>query len=84
MKSLPGLAPHMAAAGLNQNQLARLLGVSRSCVNQWLRGGTYPSVLMLPQIAEKLGCSIDDLYRLPTIPPEAEDDNQEFTTWEVG
>ena len=85
MKVLPGLVPRMKAAGINQSELARQLGISRTSVSLWTTNSCFPSAQLLPKIAKILGCSIDDLYTAPTIliPPGAEEDTKEFYGWRV-
>lgn len=85
MKVLPGLAPRIRIAGITQSELARRLGVGRATVSQWVCGGAYPSTVLLPALAEALGCSIDDLFSesVLLIPPGAEEASTEFYPWEV-
>lgn len=52
------------AAGKSQDHLAREIGVSRSSVAMWEVGATSPSTEKLPQLADSLGCSIDELFRV--------------------
>ena len=47
--------------GMTQKQLADRLGVTRQSVCWWINGVT-PHSSKLPQIAEALGCSVQDLY----------------------
>ena len=49
--------------GLTQKQFAELLGVTHQTVSKWESRRGYPDVFLLPQLAETLGCSIDELYR---------------------
>lgn len=51
------------AAGKTQDQLAREIGVSRSSVAMWEAGAISPATEKLPQLADTLGCSIDELFR---------------------
>lgn len=48
--------------GLTQNDLAVKLGVDRSTVAKWETGEAFPRADKLPQLAEILGCKIDDLF----------------------
>lgn len=50
------------AASLTQTQLADRLEVDLSTVCHWERGDTVPRTLMVPKLADALGCSIDALY----------------------
>ena len=81
---LTGLRPRRKAAGLTLEDVAAAVGCTLQAVACWERGATLPTADRLPAIAKALGCSIDDLYKFPTIPPEAEEDNTHFTPWEVG
>ena len=67
--------------GLSQAELARRIGVSKTSVSQWIRGGMSPQAELLPKIAQELDCSIDSLFQIPRITPEAEEDINEFTYW---
>lgn len=52
---------HRIAKGLDQPQLARLLGVVPSCVCDWERGHTSPKIARLVEVARALGVGVDDL-----------------------
>ena len=52
-------------AGLTQMLLAQAVGVSRSTVAMWESGKSAPTSEKIPILADKLGCSIDDLFRAP-------------------
>lgn len=84
MVIMQGLMPNLRRAGMSQAELARRIGVSKTSVSQWIRGGMSPQAELLPKIAKELDCSIDSLFRIPTIPPGEEEDNFEFTPWRVG
>lgn len=47
---------------ISQDELAKLLGVTRSTVAMWETGKSFPRADMLPQLAKILGCTIDDLF----------------------
>ncbi|MBE6752859.1 MAG: helix-turn-helix domain-containing protein [Ruminococcaceae bacterium] len=49
------------ALGLTQLQLAERLGVSDKAVSKWERGLGCPDVVLMPELAEVLGISIDTL-----------------------
>ena len=53
------------AAGLTQEQVARLAGTTRHYISNLEHGRTLPSVPMLARIAEALGRSIDRLVGMP-------------------
>lgn len=48
--------------GITQKQLAELLGVSCQSVSKWERDECYPDIVLLPQIAEAIGCPVDDFF----------------------
>lgn len=47
--------------GMTQMELADKLGISYQAVSNWERGQTAPDISKLSEIAEILGCSIDEL-----------------------
>lgn len=47
--------------GLSQKELATVLGVDQSAVALWERGISGPLSRRLPQIAQVLGCTVDEL-----------------------
>lgn len=49
--------------GLLQRELAELVGMSQSTVARWEAGDREPTLQTLPQLADVLGTSIDDLVR---------------------
>lgn len=49
------------AAGLSQNKLAQLTGVSRNAVSQWESGETQPSSRRLAKVAKALRVPIDEI-----------------------
>ncbi len=49
--------------GMTQKNLASKLGVTEQAVSKWERGGSYPDVAMLDQIANVLDCSLDYLFQ---------------------
>lgn len=62
---LAGLASRRKAAGRTQAEFAEKLGVSRSLLAAWETGIAWPSARRLPEIAQLLGCSIEELYSEP-------------------
>ena len=64
-KELLGLAPRRKLAGYKQESFAAELGIKRSRLAAWETGRAFPPAGLLPEIAARLACSIDDLYRLP-------------------
>lgn len=50
------------AQGMTQEQLASRLGISYQAVSKWENGASCPDIMMLPQLAEIFGISIDALF----------------------
>ena len=50
------------AKGLTQQQMADALGENRTTVTKWESTDAFPRADKLPQIADLLGCSIDQLF----------------------
>lgn len=48
--------------GLTQDALAAQLGVSAQAVSKWENGLSCPDILMLPEIADYFGVSVDTLF----------------------
>lgn len=59
---------------MTQEQLADSIGVTRGAVGMWEIGKCWPSAALLPQIADLLLCSIDELYTRPENYNEMEGD----------
>jgi len=59
---LNGIKTNRERLGINQRQLAELLGVYPSTICMWEAGDRKPSSDKLPELAKILGCSIDDLF----------------------
>ena len=55
-------------SGLTQEQFAEQLQVSRQAVSKWENGLSCPDILMLPEIAEYFGVSVDVTCAAPLIP----------------
>jgi len=47
---------------LTQDELGRLIGVSRQAVSKWEREECYPDITLLPALAELLGYDINDFF----------------------
>ena len=47
---------------INQNDLAKRVGVSQSMISNYMRGYSIPDALMLKKLARALECSTDDFY----------------------
>ena len=65
-KLLNNLEVARKSAGLTQQQLSQLAEVSRKSINAIENGVYVPSTVLALKIAETLGCSVEDLFRLPT------------------
>ena len=48
---------------LTQEELASKMNVERSTIAMWETGKAVPRTERLPQLAEVLGCSVDDLFK---------------------
>ena len=46
---------------MTQQELADRLGLTQNNVTRWERDGATPNVIMAKQIANILGCTIEDL-----------------------
>ncbi len=50
--------------GLNQDELAKILGVDHSAVTKWETGVNTPRLETVVEIAKTLRCSVDELLGL--------------------
>lgn len=50
--------------GLSQSQLGEKLGVTNKAVSRWENGGAYPSTELMLPLAETLGVTIEELYKV--------------------
>ena len=57
------IAEYRRRAGLTQAELAEKLNYSDKAVSKWERGESVPDVLVLLQLAQELGMSLDDLIQ---------------------
>lgn len=62
---LVGLAPRRRHAGFTQQSFADALGITRSMIGMYEIGEAWPRASILPAMADLLGCTIDDLYKVP-------------------
>lgn len=51
----------MLERGLSQAELARRMGVSRTCMHQWYWGLNEPSIEKLKRLRRVLGCTFEEL-----------------------
>ena len=56
------IARYRKAKGFTQEQLGQLLGVTNQSVSKWESGVSMPDVMLLPEIANALGITLDALY----------------------
>ena len=56
--------------GLTQDALAAQLGVSAQAVSKWENGLSCPDILMLPEIADYFGVSVDTLFGRESVSTE--------------
>lgn len=86
------LAQLRRQAGYTQESLAEAMGVSRQAVSKWESGQAMPEAATLVDLADLLGCSLDQLMRQelsePLVPAPAEgetdgeaQDRAAFTAW---
>lgn len=68
------------ARGMNQEELAEALGVSRQTIYKWESGITYPDIDMLGKIAEQLGVSASYLLGEGECPAALEENTEEKST----
>ena len=50
--------------GLTQQELARLVGLSRQSLNRIENGRTVPSTVVALQLSRAVGCRVEDLFEL--------------------
>lgn len=62
MPLINSLKEYRAGAGLNQQQLGKLAGVSRQTISLIERGDYSPSVKLAIKIARILGVSVEDIF----------------------
>ena len=56
------LKEHRARLGVNQQELARLAGVSRQTISQIERGDYSPSVTLALKLANICGVRVEDIF----------------------
>ena len=64
-KLLNNLEVARKSAGLTQQQLSERAEVSRKSINAIENGVYVPSTVLALKIAQTLGCSVEELFRLP-------------------
>ena len=58
---MTAIQKYRTAAGLTQEALAEILGVTQSAVAMWEGGDRKPNIFILKRIAVALKCTTDDL-----------------------
>ena len=56
--------------GYTQEQLAEMMGVSAQAVSKWENDVSCPDISILPQLAERLGVTTDELLGVKPIEPK--------------
>lgn len=46
---------------VTQEELAKFLGISKAAVSKWESGISYPSITILPKLAEFFNITVDEL-----------------------
>ena len=62
------IAKYRKAKGLTQEELGAKLGVTNQAVSKWESEVSMPDVMLLPEIANALGITLDDLYGIAKEP----------------
>lgn len=57
--------------GMTQQELAQQLGITDKAVSKWERCLSCPDISILPQVAEILGVTVDDLLSTPKSAPRS-------------
>ena len=52
-------------SGVTQEQAAKMMGVSRSLIQNWERGKSFPDAMHLKKIENAYGVSYDEIVFLP-------------------
>ena len=64
-KLLNNLEEYRKSVGLTQQELSVSAQVSRKSINAIENGVYVPSTVLALKIAETIGCSVEDLFKLP-------------------
>jgi len=59
------------AAGLTQEQLGTKLGITGQAVSKWEKGSGCPDILLLPDLCDLFGITVDDLLRDTPLPEQS-------------
>lgn len=55
------IAEKRKSKGYTQEQLAEMMGVTAQAVSKWENDVSYPDITSVPTLAQKLGCTVDEL-----------------------
>ena len=55
------IAEKRKAKGLKQDELAEMLGISAQAISKWENDISCPDIMTLPDLAQRLGCTVDEL-----------------------
>lgn len=72
------------AAGMTQEQLGFVLGVTKSSVSAWENDRETPGFRLLPALRTALGCSLDELIVGPAVATGTRDTIREAPEMYVG
>ena len=64
-KLLNNLEEYRKSVGLTQQELSFFAQVSRKSINAIENGVYVPSTVLALKIAKTIGCSVEDLFKLP-------------------
>jgi putative transcriptional regulator len=64
-KLLNNLEEYRKSVGLTQQELSVFAQVSRKSINAIENGVYVPSTVLALKIAKTIGCSVEDLFKLP-------------------
>lgn len=56
------LKEHRVRLGVNQQEMGRLVGVSRQTISLIERGDYSPSVALALKLAKQCGCTVEDIF----------------------
>ena len=72
------IAKYRKAKGLTQEELGAKLGVTNQAVSKWESEVSMPDVMLLPEIANALNITLDDLYGIAKEPEKISCSADEF------
>ena len=68
---------------LTQNELADLLQVTNKAISRWETGEGYPEISILPHLADRLGCTIDEILKGGNLSLEPSNDLKAISKFEM-